>query len=65
MHQQEKRTKKQPAANNKKWRQAYIKNGNYILLYTITKIIKGYMIMYPLIILYNSVMITFFQKVDL
>lgn len=39
--------------------------GNYILLYTITKIIKGYMIMYPLIILYNSVMITFFQKVDL
>lgn len=36
MHQQEKRTKKQPAANNKKWRQAYIKNGNYIQSYSIT-----------------------------
>lgn len=27
-----------------------IKKGNYILLYTITKIIKGYMVMYPFII---------------
>lgn len=27
-----------------------IKIGNYILLYTITKIIKGYMVMYPFII---------------
>lgn len=39
--------------------------GNYILLYTITKTIKGHMIMYPFIILYNSAMITFSQKVDL
>ena len=27
-----------------------ILEGNYILLYTITKIIKGYMVMYPFII---------------
>lgn len=28
----------------------YIEEGNYILLYTISKIIKGHMIMYPFII---------------
>lgn len=39
--------------------------GNYILLCTISKTIKGHMIMYPFIILYNSAMITFSQKVDL
>lgn len=39
--------------------------GNYIRLCTISKIIKGHMIMYPFIILYNSAMITFSQKVDL
>jgi phage regulator Rha-like protein len=33
--------------------------GNYILLCTISKTIKGHMIMYPFIILCNSVMITF------
>ena len=39
--------------------------GNYILFCTISKTIKGHMIMYPFIILYNSAMITFSQKVDL
>ena len=42
-----------------------IPKGNYILFCTISKTIKGHMIMYPFIILYNSAMITFSQKVDL
>lgn len=43
----------------------YLNKGNYILFCTISKTIKGHMIMYPFIILYNSAMITFSQKVDL